>query len=82
MALAATAAAAARAEGAQTNTVTSEKEGNSVKGSPPQSNGGKSKIFEKGGKGNTSGSVWSWKMGPVLHATWSTVKLEHVILLL
>lgn len=73
MALAAT-AAAAEIENTQTNAVTSEKEENSVKGlswSQPQSNGGKSKIFERGAKGNTSGSVWSWKMGPLLR--WAEV---------
>ena len=73
MAMAAT-AAAAKVEVAQTNDVTSEKEENSVKGlcwSQPQNNGGKSKIFENRGKGKSSGSVWSWKMGPLLH--WAEV---------
>lgn len=73
MALAAT-AAAAKAEATQTSPASNGKEESSVKElcwsqrrDSTESNGGKSKLFEFGAKGVSSGSVWSWKMGPVLH---------------
>lgn len=77
MALAAT-AAAAKAEATQTSPVSNGKEESGVKGlcwsqrrDSTEGNGGKSKLFEFGAKGSNSGSVWSWKMGPVLH--WAEV---------